>query len=169
MKERGLLERSTYALPRQNPDHFPYSYHMTSLQRSIGVIAALVIVLGGIWIVYAGRPVMRTEQYTSSVSGAPASPTSTSSSTAGTTTPTEGSGTSYTMADIALHASENDCWSAVNGSVYDLTTWISRHPGGARPIVGMCGKDGSSAFERQHGSARRPQAALILLKIGTLR
>lgn len=139
------------------------------MQRLIGIIAALVIVFGGIWIVYAGRPVMRTEQYSNSASGASDSPAPTASSTAEVVAPTEGSGTTYTMNDIALHASENDCWSAVNGSVYDLTTWISRHPGGARPIVGMCGKDGSSAFERRHGSAPRPQAALILLKIGTLR
>lgn len=73
------------------------------------------------------------------------------------------------MEDVAKHAVESDCWSVVNGQVYDLTSWVSRHPGGSRSIIGMCGKDASAAFERKHGGERRPQAALILLKIGTLR
>lgn len=75
----------------------------------------------------------------------------------------------YSMADIGAHASASSCWSAINGSVYDLTDWINRHPGGANVIIALCGKDGSAAYNGQHGGQQRPQYYLALLKIGTLR
>ncbi len=75
---------------------------------------------------------------------------------------------SYSMIDIATHNTESSCWAAVNSSVYDLTTWVSRHPGGSRAIVSMCGTNATSKFEAQHGGSRAAQAALVLLKIGTL-
>lgn len=30
--------------------------------------------------------------------------------------------TTYTLADVAKHHSQDDCWAAVNGRVYDLTS-----------------------------------------------
>ncbi|MCE9585897.1 cytochrome b5 domain-containing protein [Candidatus Uhrbacteria bacterium] len=72
------------------------------------------------------------------------------------------------MADVRAHATQSNCWSAVGGNVYDLTTWVSRHPGGEAVIVAMCGVDGTSAYNGQHGSSRRPLSMLALLKIGTL-
>jgi cytochrome b involved in lipid metabolism len=47
---------------------------------------------------------------------------------------------------------ETDCWTAIDGSVYDLSTWVHQHPGGWRAIVRMCGTDGTNAFMRQHGN-----------------
>lgn len=94
-----------------------------------------------------------------SPSSAPLTPPSSS--------PSQSSGT-YTMTDIATHNTESSCWAAVNSSVYDLTTWVSRHPGGSRAIVGLCGTNATSKFEAQHGGSRAAQAALVLLKIGTL-
>lgn len=71
---------------------------------------------------------------------------------------------SYTLADVAKHGTASSCWTAIDGNVYDVTDWITRHPGGQRPILGLCGKDGSSAFDNQHGaepSGCRTQEALI--------
>lgn len=76
---------------------------------------------------------------------------------------------SYTLADVQAHSSPSSCWAAINGSVFDLTTWIDRHPGGASKIKNLCGSDASSNFDRQHGKNKTAQAALILLKIGTLK
>ena len=83
-------------------------------------------------------------------------------------TPTSVDPNSYTMADIQAHATESDCWAVVNGSVYDLSSWVSRHPGGESPIKKLCGIDASANFNRKHGTSPKPQAALILLKIGSL-
>jgi cytochrome b involved in lipid metabolism len=56
----------------------------------------------------------------------------------------------------------------VNGGVYDLTSWIGQHPGGSKAILGICGKDGSAAFNEQHSSQRRPANELAGFKIGVL-
>ncbi len=74
----------------------------------------------------------------------------------------------YSMTQVATHATPDSCWAAVGGSVYDLTTWISRHPGGKRPIEGMCGTDATARFESKHGKSAPAKAALALLKIGEL-
>lgn len=84
------------------------------------------------------------------------------------TTSTESAAGGYTLADVASHATESDCWTAINGSVYDLTTWIGRHPGGPGPIKGLCGIDGTDGFNKMHGGSKSAEKALILLKIGDL-
>lgn len=75
----------------------------------------------------------------------------------------------FTMADVAAHNSRTSCYTAINGSVYDLTNWISQHPGGPAPILSLCGTDGTAAFTAQHGGQRRPEQELATLKIGTLK
>lgn len=72
----------------------------------------------------------------------------------------------YNSADLAKHASAASCWSAINGNVYDLTKWISRHPGGPSVIKSLCGIDGSAMFDNQHGGQSRPASALAQYKIG---
>lgn len=72
----------------------------------------------------------------------------------------------YSLADVAKHASAQSCWTAINGNVYNLTTWIAQHPGGEEAILSICGKDGSSAFNDQHSGQRRPENTLATFKIG---
>lgn len=72
----------------------------------------------------------------------------------------------YTIADVKKHANATSCWSAINGNVYDLTKWINRHPGGPQVIKALCGKDGSSMFNGQHGGQSRPLSTLAGYKIG---
>lgn len=74
----------------------------------------------------------------------------------------------YTLTIVANHNSQSSCWTAINGNVYDVTKWIGQHPGGAQAIIGLCGKDGSSAFNDQHGGQRKPENELASFKIGTL-
>ncbi len=94
---------------------------------------------------------------------APAPTTPPPAPTSGTTTK------SYTLAEVAVHKDSKSCWTAINGGVYDVTAWISQHPGGSGPILALCGKDGSSAFDNQHGGQRRPEQELAGFKIGTLK
>lgn len=74
----------------------------------------------------------------------------------------------YTLAEVAEHSSRTDCWSAVDGAVYDLTAWISQHPGGPGTIAGMCGLDASAAFRGKHGTAAGPANALTGYRKGPL-
>ena len=94
------------------------------------------------------------------------SPTPTASGTSGAAaspTPTQ---RTYTMADVADHDSAASCWTVIDGGVYDVTDWIRQHPGGRQRIENLCGIDGSSFFENQHGVAERPNDQLTELRIG---
>lgn len=80
--------------------------------------------------------------------------------------PTKPSG--YTLAQVAEHATKESCWTTINGSVYDITSYIPRHPGGERNIMKVCGKDGTSLFEGQHGGDSKPESRLASFRIGAL-
>ena len=73
-----------------------------------------------------------------------------------------------TVDDVAEHATSDDCWSIVNGNIYDLTEWISEHPGGSGPIESICGLDATQAFGNQHGGQSEPESELAGFKIGLL-
>lgn len=73
-----------------------------------------------------------------------------------------------TMSEVRKHDVASDCWAVVNGKVYDLSTWVSEHPGGSGPIISLCGTDGTKAFENQHDSAPQPNNELATLQIGVL-
>ncbi len=75
---------------------------------------------------------------------------------------------SFTMAQIATHNSAASCYTVVSGIVYDVTSYISRHPGGQSAIKSICGVDGSAAFSGQHGGQSKPTNTLASFKIGTL-
>ncbi|NDF42728.1 MAG: cytochrome b5 domain-containing protein [Actinobacteria bacterium] len=68
-----------------------------------------------------------------------------------------------------MHKDSTSCWSAIDGNVYDLTSWITQHPGGAGVIKGMCGKDGTAAYNSQHRGQGRPASELARFKIGSLK
>lgn len=74
----------------------------------------------------------------------------------------------YTTAQVGTHNAQGDCWAAIEGSVYDLTTWISRHPGGADRIIALCGTDATAAFTTQHDDQPTPNDQLAQFRIGTL-
>ena len=88
--------------------------------------------------------------------GTTGQPTESTSST-GTGGGTSGTGTTttpgtYTLADVQKHNSQGNCWTTINGGVYNVTPWISQHPGGSEAITSLCGIDGSSAFNGQLGT-----------------
>lgn len=124
---------------------------MLTLRTRILAWAAVIFVVGSGYIVYIDRPVMK-------LPANPASNADVSSS----------SGNVYAMTDVESHAKEDSCWTAIGGSVYDLTEWIDNHPGGPEPIIYLCGIDGTEPFTQQHGKSSVAKKSLGLLKIGTL-
>lgn len=85
-----------------------------------------------------------------------------------TTVSTGGSAT-FTMAQVAQHGTAASCYSAINGSVYDLTPFVTKHPGGQAAIKSLCGVDGTAAFNGQHGGQASPASVLAQYKIGVLK
>ena len=97
---------------------------------------------------------------------ASAKPTATPSTTPSVTpSPTQAG---YSMADVKKANTRAKCWSAIDGNVYDLTAWISAHPGGASAITFLCGIDGSNAFKAQHENQARPAINLTKYLLGPL-
>jgi cytochrome b involved in lipid metabolism len=71
-------------------------------------------------------------------------------------------------AEITKHNTRSDCWSIVKGKVYNLTSYVQSHPGGASVIANICGKDGSGAFSNQHGAQSKPNNTLDGFLLGTV-
>ncbi|NDE27239.1 MAG: cytochrome b5 domain-containing protein, partial [Actinobacteria bacterium] len=60
------------------------------------------------------------------------------------------------------------CWTVIDNNVYNLTNWISSHPGGAGAIQSLCGVDGTASFKAQHTNQFRPQSSLSSYLLGPL-
>lgn len=75
---------------------------------------------------------------------------------------------SYSLSEIAVHNNKTSCWTTIEGKVYDITSYVPRHPGGEANILKVCGKDGSSLFGNQHGNDAKPNNMLATFEIGIL-
>ena len=82
-----------------------------------------------------------------------------------------------TASEVAEHSTKSDCWTIINGNVYDITAYIPRHPGSDN-ILSACGKDGTAFFNGQqagqngginnHSGDSRAENELSKLQIGVL-
>ena len=96
-----------------------------------------------------------------------------STTVASSTEPTtaDSSSSSFTLEDVAAHSTENDCWMAIDGKVYDVSAYFGRHPGGNRELLRGCGIDATEAFNTQGGEGSHSSFAvgqLAEFEIGTL-
>jgi hypothetical protein len=74
----------------------------------------------------------------------------------------------YTMTQVRANNTSRSCWTVIDGYVYDLTRWISSHPGGSGAILFLCGTDGTNAFKAQHENQSRPAIRLDTYRLGPL-
>lgn len=136
---------------------------MNNKNTIVGIVVAVVLVAGITF--FATRSQAPAPTPAPTVSETPSATTTGSTSTS----PSTPSGAKqFTMAEVATHNSAASCYSAVRGNVYDLTAWIGSHPGGKQAILSICGKDGTAAFEGQHGGQRRPESELKGFEIGVV-
>ncbi|KAL4733464.1 cytochrome b5-like heme/steroid binding domain-containing protein [Aspergillus similis] len=57
----------------------------------------------------------------------------------------------YTKDDLLIHNKDDDLWLAIDGTVYDLTTFSEEHPGGKKILLGVAGTDASKKYRKYHG------------------
>jgi cytochrome b involved in lipid metabolism len=55
------------------------------------------------------------------------------------------------FSELATHNSKSDCWLAVAGHIYDVTTYFGSHPGGDGVILKYCGTDATVPFQSKDG------------------
>jgi len=55
----------------------------------------------------------------------------------------------FTLEDVRKHSYDDDCWTVVDNKVYDITPFVSKHPGGTLIRQGY-GRDSSPIFISSH-------------------
>lgn len=69
----------------------------------------------------------------------------------------------YSLAQIAPHATPEDCWMAINGRIYDLSAYLPEHPSRPDIIEPWCGKEASEAYRtKTRGRPHSEEANLLL-------
>ncbi|KAH9882047.1 hypothetical protein J1614_001218 [Plenodomus biglobosus] len=53
-------------------------------------------------------------------------------------------------AEVAKHADKNSCWIVVETKAYDVTKFLSKHPGGAAIILRNAGTDATEEYKKYH-------------------
>lgn len=142
-------------------------------RKKFGLAAVCIFAIGFFYFLYHDRPIMDIAEQkiqntitSNTESSNIAENTTSSPSNPEDTTSAENT---YTLAEITAHGTADNCWATINGKVYDLTSWVSRHPGGPDRIKNLCGTDGTEFFTRKHGKSNAAQNALALLYIGELK
>ena len=89
----------------------------------------------------------------------------------GEATHPEGGAASARLIDIASvreHTSRADCWLAIEGGVYNVSEFLSEHPGGETVLLQRAGGDATRAFRDAKHSARVRDEMLPRLMVGRL-
>ena len=51
-----------------------------------------------------------------------------------------------TLDAVAIHNTQEDCWMAIEGKVYDLTAYLDRHPTPPEILLPYCGTDATKGM-----------------------
>lgn len=72
---------------------------------------------------------------------------------------------------LSAHNTEGDCWMAIEGTVYDLTEYLPKHPTPASMLVPWCGREATEGMRTKgYGRDHSPMAWEMLkaYEVGTL-
>jgi len=72
----------------------------------------------------------------------------------------------FTMNEVSSHNSKDDCYLVIRDNVYDVSSFIDSHPGGAEKIIEKCGQEVTGIFAQIHSN--RAWDLLVDYKIGTI-
>lgn len=85
--------------------------------------------------------------------------------TTGETTPQETN--NIDSAELAKHDNAQDCWVVYEEEVYDVSSYTSKHPGGAEAITEHCGSENfEEAFTGEHGKSKVNKLKAETEKVG---
>jgi cytochrome b involved in lipid metabolism len=67
-----------------------------------------------------------------------------------------------TVAEVATHNSQSNCWIIISGKVYNVTSFMASHPGGVSAIANRCGTDATTVFTTSAGHTHSSYAYSLL-------
>lgn len=56
------------------------------------------------------------------------------------------------LEEVMRHNTPQDCWIIIANQVFDITSFLDKHPGGKNIILKFAGKDCTEIFFRIHGN-----------------
>ncbi|MFA4840300.1 MAG: cytochrome b5 domain-containing protein [Agrococcus sp.] len=121
------------------------------LLATLAAAALIVTVLTG----HTGATAVWGDLVPDAVAGAAPTASSSPAATGAASDVTDGA-SGISIAEVAQHDDSASCWAAIEGTVYDLTPWVTQHPGGPDRILGICGTDASDEFGAQHTGQAEP-------------
>ena len=128
-------------------------------KRNLYIASVIIVILIAVTLGYSLLMSKAPKSYVIDNNGTPATKnTQTGEITPGVTT--------FSLAEVATHTDAKSCYTIINGGVYDLTAFVSKHEGGSDAILSLCGKDGTAAFTQQHKGAAKIMRVLARFKIG---
>jgi len=77
----------------------------------------------------------------------------------------------YTLEQVGEHAALDDCWMAIEGVVYDFTSYVPNHPTPAFVLEQWCGKEATEGMRSKgYGRDHSPAAWGMMepYRVGTL-
>lgn len=131
--------------------------------KNIKFLAVIAIVISALSLSACTKDKTNTQNINKQVSETPNIATETPS-VVGDVLP----GAVFKISDVSLHNSRTDCWTAIDGKVYDLTSYIAS--GEHKPvIVDGCGIDSTEMFRNiEKHSGQKAQNLLPGMFIGNL-
>lgn len=74
----------------------------------------------------------------------------------------------YYKEEIEEHNTEQSCWVIYDNFVYDITTYIHKHPGGRSLLMKYAGRDITAAYNQSYHS-EIADMTMFRYKIGKLK
>ena len=56
----------------------------------------------------------------------------------------------YTKEEVSKHSTKGDCWLIIKDMVYNVTEFLSIHPGGSSIVLSVGGEDATEYFYELH-------------------
>lgn len=75
----------------------------------------------------------------------------------------------YTWEEVAKHNTEKSAWIYIGHQVYDITSWLDRHPGGKTILLLSAGRDCTDLFDSYHPFTEKPREMLEKYYIGEIK
>jgi len=74
----------------------------------------------------------------------------------------------FTIQEVSKHQWPSDCWTTIHGRVYDVSTFVAKHPGGTLLLMNAAGIDATALWESNHAPGK-PARTLEKYCIGKLK